>query len=108
MSYPRRRGKYNAKRSEVDGIKFASKSEADRYGELKLLLARGMIQDLVLQKRYPLHAGNGDLICHYVADFVYGEDGVTVVEDRKGFKTDIYKLKKKWFEAEYGIRIRET
>lgn len=35
-------------------------------------------------------------------------DIVRVVEDCKGFKTEIYLRSKKHFEAQYGIRIRET
>ena len=39
----------------------------------------------------------------YIADFMYKDikRGVTVVEDVKGFKTDVYKIKKKLFLYKY-------
>jgi hypothetical protein len=43
-----------------------------------------------------------------VADFTYMEDGKLVVEDCKGFKTDVYKIKKKLMLWVHGIRIKET
>ena len=44
----------------------------------------------------------------YVADFVYEENGQTVVEDVKGVKTPVYKLKKRMLAEKYGIVIKET
>lgn len=106
--------KYNAKRTTVDGITFASQKEARRYQELKLLERAGKIHSLELQRRYPLKV-EGELICTYVADFVYGEsDGTTIksavriVEDTKGFQTREYKIKKKLMKAIYGIEIQEV
>ena len=46
--------------------------------------------------------------CYYIADFVYTENGATVVEDTKGVKTDAYKIKKKLLLERYGIKIRES
>lgn len=127
------KSKYRAIRTTVDGVKFSSKKEAARYGELKLLLKRGDIRELRLQPRYVLCALTIDMadlrnvnagvvsprrvpVCVYVADFEYEESdrgwgGVNwtrVVEDTKGFRTDVYKIKKKLFEAQYGIQIREV
>lgn len=103
--------KYRAVRTVVDGITFASKKEAARYKELKLLEKAGKIKDLVLQFSYPLEI-NGTLICRYRADFIYLTPATfghsRVVEDCKGFKTPIYKLKKKLMKAIYGIDILET
>lgn len=99
--------KYNANRTKVDGISFASKAEARRYSELMLLAKAGQISALVLQPKYPLHVKDWK-IGHYIADFSYiGADGKQVVEDVKGFKTDIYRWKKKHVESEYGISITE-
>jgi hypothetical protein len=52
--------------------------------------------------------GKWERLCVYRADFTYEADGKLVVEDAKGFRTEMYKLKKKWVKAEYGIDIREV
>ena len=101
--------KYGAKRTEVDGIVFASRSEARRYQELRLLQAAGEISGLELQVKYPLVV-NGVKIADYVADFRYYEDegDTLIVEDRKGMRTPVYRLKAKLMRAVHGIEIRET
>jgi hypothetical protein len=107
----RRNGhKFNAKATVIDGIRFASQAEAARYAELKLLAKAGQISELVLQPRYGLNVGNNRrvLIGEYRGDFYYlDRDGDPVVEDVKGFKTPLYRWKKKHFEAQYGIAITE-
>ena len=105
--------KYKAKRTEVDGIVFASQKEARRYRELKLLEKAGEIRNLQLQPRFPVWAPGGDMdskLGEYRGDFSYTDnrDHGFVVEDVKGFKTPLYKWKKKHVEAQYGIRIREV
>lgn len=104
----RARAKYGNKKTIVDGIKFDSIAEAARYGALKLMISAKMITDLELQKRYKLEV-NGELICTYVADFVYRFCGSSVIicEDVKGTKTPVYNLKKKLMKAIHGIEIRE-
>ena len=110
--------KYRAQPTVVHGFRFASKAEARRYTELLLLGQAGEIRNLELQPRFPLTV-DGVTVATYVADFRYEEvawngpkgiDGTfrDVVEDCKGFKTPTYRLKKKHFEAQYGIAIRET
>lgn len=105
--------KYGAVRTEVDGITFASKREARRYSELKLLERAGEIADLELQPRYPLVV-NGVKVCTYVGDFLYRPTfrgavmAQPVVEDAKGFKTPEYKLKAKLFRAVHGFPITEV
>lgn len=105
--------KYGAVRTEVDGISFASKAEARRYAQLKLLQKAGKIDRLELQPRYPISVG-GHAICTYVGDFQYveiGRDGYAtsrIVEDVKGVKTDVYQIKKKLLKALYGIDITEV
>jgi hypothetical protein len=91
----------------VDGIKFASNMEAKRYIVLKEMEKNGHIENLQLQVRYQFRH-NDRLICTYVADFVYDEDGVPVVEDVKGRVTPVYSIKRKMMDAFYGIKIRET
>lgn len=94
--------KFNACKTEVDGITFHSKKEANRYRELKFLEQSGMIRDLKLQVRFPISVFS-EHICTYIADFMYYDSKTdnTCVEDTKGFKTDVYKLKKKLFHACY-------
>lgn len=104
--------KYRAIPTEIDGILFASKREARRYGELKLLVAAREITDLVLQPRYDLVVpnvdGGLDKICTYVADFEYTMLGIRITEDVKGVKTPLYKLKKKLLKSLHGISVLET
>lgn len=95
--------KYGAKPTHVDGKKFASKREARRYAELKLLEQAGKIAGLQCQVRYRLVQ-----VVHYVADFVYTENGQQIVEDVKGYKTREYKAKKKLMATQHEIEIRET
>ncbi len=104
--------KYGAVKTQVAGITFASRREAARYSELKLLERAGKIRNLVLQKRYKLEI-DGELICTYVSDFEYQEDHprlswIDVTEDAKGYKTAEYKIKKKLMSAIHGIEIREV
>lgn len=105
--------KYNAKKTVVDGIKFDSKKEAKRYKELKALELVGKIDRLELQPRFLLQDGfryEGKAIrkIEYVADFLYRDLSTyeLVVEDVKGVKTDVYKLKKKLFLKRYGDEYR--
>ena len=108
--------KYGNIRTEVDGITFASRKEANRYGELTLMEKAGEIRDLKLQRVYTLISAqrdeNGKVIeqpLKYIADFVYKDrEGRTVVEDAKGLKTDVYKIKRKLMLCLYGIRIQEV
>lgn len=103
------RHKYGAKATTVDGIRFASKFESERYGYLKSLERAGVIRSLQLQPRYKL-AVNGILICTYVADFSYEREGTdgswaSIVEDAKGVETPEFKLKKKLMQAVLDIEI---
>ena len=107
--------KYHSKKVTVDGIEFASKKEANRYTELKLLEKQGYIKDLELQKQFelqPRFKKNGKTYrpITYIADFVYLDlrTNKNIVEDVKGFKTDIYKLKLKMFEYIYlDLELKE-
>lgn len=97
-----RRSKYNAKKTIVDGIAFASQKEAARYVELKLLERAGEISSLELQPKYILvnkfttHTGEKIRELAYIADFRYVDSsGAVIVEDCKGMKTDVYLIKRK-------------
>jgi len=99
--------KYKAVKTIIDGIKFDSKKEAQRYLELKTLQSLNYITGLQLQVKYDLIV-NKIKICKYIADFKYFEKGSVIVEDCKGVLTPIYKLKKKLMKAIYNIDILET
>jgi hypothetical protein len=100
--------KYHAIKTEVDGYIFASKREASRYSELKLLESAGEIFNLKLQPKFPI-AVNKQKICTYIADFEYEtKDGTIITEDVKGVKTPVYRLKKKLMKACFGIEITEV
>ncbi len=101
------KNKYRAVKTEVDGIVFDSKREAARYMELMLLERAGEISHLELQPKYDCII-NGKKICTYKADFRYFTKLGNIVEDVKGVKTPIYRLKKKLVEALYaGVTIQE-
>ena len=109
--------KYGAKKTEVDGILFDSRKEAQRWCELKLMERAGMITDLFRQfpiKLIPAQRDeNGKVIeraVGYVADFVYTDTatGKTIYEDVKGVRTKEYLLKRKMCLYFHGIRIREV
>ena len=107
--------KYNSNKMVVDRIIFDSKKEAMYYLHLRTLLKQGKIKDLELQKEYILRDkfkinGKTQRKISYKADFTYFsvEDNKLHVVDVKGFKTEIYKLKKKMFEYKYGIEIEEV
>lgn len=97
-----------------------------RYRELLLLEKAGEIWELELQPRFALHVPSTSgymrraalamnhcgmfKVGEYRGDFKY-HDAATepyVVEDVKGFKTPLYKWKKRHVEAQYGIQIREV
>lgn len=102
-----KRNKYGAVPTMVDNVRFASKKEAKRYQDLKILLRGNAIKDLLLQPKFLL-AVDGIQICSYVGDFQYTECNEVIIEDCKGFRTPVYKLKKKLMKAIYGIEIREV
>jgi hypothetical protein len=76
---------------------------------LKLLAAAGEITDLVEQPVFELIPKQlGERSCKYIGDFQYKENGVTIVEDCKGFRTPEYVIKRKLMMQVHGIRIREV
>ena len=107
--------KYYNQKTLINGIKFDSKKEAKRYTELKLLEKAHIIKELELQKKFELQPKyknkNGEHIraITYIADFYYydNEKQEYVVEDTKGFRTEVYKIKKKMFEYKYNMCIKE-
>ena len=107
--------KYHNKKIIVDGIKFDSLKESKRYNELKILEKAKEITELRLQVKFELQPSfkkNNKTIrkIEYIADFVYYDNKIQqyIVEDTKGYRTDVYKLKKKLFEYKYPhLTIKE-
>lgn len=107
--------KYGNRKIVVDGIAYDSKKEAKRGGELLLMQRAGMIHNLRRQVKYeliPAQYVDGKCVeraCNYVADFIYIDDqGNTVVEDTKGFRTKDYIIKRKLMLFRHGVAIKEV
>lgn len=128
-----RMNKYQAIKTCVNGIEFDSRKEARRYQELLLLQRAGVILNLRMQEKFLLIPSQFETVetgeyyqtgarkgtpktkevcvekpVVYVADFVYEQDGKTVVEDTKGFKTKDYIIKRKLLLWTHGIKIKEV
>ena len=103
----RRRSKYANVKTVIDGITFDSKGEAARYQELRLLEQAGEIANLRIHTRWELQPGWRDKDgkkwrpITYESDFDYTEGDAFVVEDFKGVKTQVFKLKEKLFRFIY-------
>ena len=118
----RRPHKYGATRVNIDGYTFASKLEAGRYRELKLLEKAGAITNLTVHPKFKIEI-NGEHICDAIMDFSYLKSGDgqaplgvndlggihfkkdVVVEDTKGHDLPISKLKRKLIRAVHGIEV---
>ena len=103
-----KRSKYNAVKVTIDGIKFDSKKEGRRYQDLKMLEKAGEISGLILQPSFellPKIKWNTKTLRKrtYKADFMYYDFDKcgTVVEDVKGFLTDVYLIKRQMFLIKY-------
>lgn len=125
--------KYKNKKVVVDGIIFDSKKEALRFKELKMLEKAGIISNLQRQVKYTLIPAQykrtslfyvkgknkgkpkkGKLIereCAYYADFVYSQNGNTIVEDVKGYRNgqayNLFVIKRKLMLYVHGIAVKE-
>lgn len=120
-----RANKYHSQKVIRDGVTFDSRKEFRRYEELQLLQQAGEITNLRRQVKFVLippqrepdtigsrgGVKRGKIIereCSYVADFVYTENGETVVEDAKGLRTKDYIIKRKLMLYVHNIRVREV
>lgn len=103
----RRPSKYGNRENFVDGIRFSSRLEADRYVELCLLTASGQV--LWFLRQVPFDVAPG---VKYRADYlvVWNRSGsaseAVTVEDTKGMMTSASRVKIAVVEQRYGIRIR--
>ena len=116
--------KYHSRKITRDGVTFDSVKEYRRFCELSLMQKSGAITDLRRQVKFELIPAQYRPVfdkktrkwkdrcvereCSYVADFVYQQDGKTIVEDTKGFKTKDYILKRKMMLYFHGITIKEV
>ena len=110
VELPAGQSKFNNRRTTVDGHRFASQKEADRYFWLKLMQQQGLISELTVHPRFEFFVKSRK-IGHYTADFSYVENGQLVVEDVKGgeaTKTEAYKLRKRLMAAVHGINVQEV
>lgn len=103
-----RRTKYRNRATVVDGFRFDSRLEADRYCELKLLRASGEVKYFLRQVPFVLAPG-----ATYRCDFLvvwdtparWNDLGVTA-EETKGFLTEASRVKLAMVEQLYGVRVR--
>jgi hypothetical protein len=107
---PKKPSKYGNTICYHEGEKFDSKWELEYWLILKMREKAGEITDLQRQVKIPLRASGGKIVSSYIADFGYFSGKEPVYEDAKGQQggTPLFKLKKKWVEAEYGVIIREV
>lgn len=106
--------KYKAKKCGS----FDSKKEASRWLVLCEMQEKGLISDLNRQVKYeviPKQMKDGKVIeraTKYIADFVYTQEGKTVVEDVKGYRKggayNIFVIKRKLMLERFGIEVKEV
>lgn len=102
--------KFRNRKVTVDGVSFDSVKESRRWSDLSLLQRAGQISDLSRQVRLPLKV-NGQLVCTFIPDFTYTENGQQVIEDTKSpitRKHPVYRIKVKLLKALTGAEVRET
>lgn len=92
----------------AEGVMHQSRLECDWCNRLHAMQRGGAICDLEAhpQPVYRLEV-NGTHVCKYIADFRWLENGQEHVADAKGFKTQVYELKKRLMLACGGIEIEE-
>ncbi len=102
--------KFRNRKTVANGVTFDSGKEARRWQELQLMALAGAITELKRQVSFDLCV-NGMLICRYIADATYRENGMLVCEDVKSpisRRQGDYRIKFKLMRAVHGIEIRET
>ncbi len=110
------KNKFNAKTTVVDGVKFPSKKEANRWCELLQLQLYGEIKELERQVVIPLEGRDGPLRTRtgrqmrMTVDFKYRDKRLGwawVLEDSKGMPTRDYEVRKAVVQA-MGLEVKET
>jgi len=100
-----------SKYSNVRTHGFHSKKESNRFDDLVLLQRAGEIYDLKTQVRYTFDQLSYPSGRHpsYIADFVYRDkNGKQIIEDTKGYRTGIYKLKYALMQHFFNLTVLET
>lgn len=108
-----KRSKYRAEPIVVDGIRFDSKREAARWGELKLLEKAGKVKAIHRQRIHEFRFREATIKTKtgkpysYRSDFYYFdvEEQRWIAEDVKGFDTPVGKLKLAIMEA-LGVQVK--
>lgn len=104
------RNKFGAEKTVINGITFASRIEAERYEQLRLLERAGEIDQLILQPEFQIlrgwiHPETGEKIKSrfYVGDFQYIDKQAEkiIVEDVKGMETAEFRLKWSLVKSQY-------
>lgn len=103
--------KYHNKKCIYKDMTFDSKKERDYYVILEMMLKNNQITDLKTQVKFELQPSfkfNGKTIrsISYIADFTYVKDEKLIIVDTKGYRTEVYKLKKKMMQFK-GYDIEE-
>lgn len=103
--------KYHNKKCIYKDMTFDSKKERDYYVILEMMLKNNQITDLKTQVKFELQPSfkfKGKTIrsISYIADFTYIKDGKLIIVDTKGYRTEVYKLKKKMMQYK-GLEIKE-
>lgn len=105
--------KYGNTKTVVNGIKFDSRAEAQRYSHLMILQRAGHISNLRCQVPFVLArsvkfagAARAKPALRYVADFVYTENGKEVIEDVKGVETQVFNIKRQLMMTALGKEVR--
>lgn len=103
--------KYHNKKCIYKDMTFDSKKERDYYVILEMMLKNKQITDLKTQVKFELQPSfkfKGKTIrsINYIADFTYVKDEKLIIVDTKGYRTEVYKLKKKMMQYK-GLEIKE-
>jgi hypothetical protein len=109
------KSRFKSKYKNVKTAGYDSKKESKRGKEIALLLKAGVIKEIeeqkvfVLQEKFkargvkPPHKIGTVRAIKYYADFYYYDcqKQEYVVEDAKGYRTEVYKVKSKMFRLKY-------
>jgi hypothetical protein len=109
------KSKFRNKKIIVDDFNFDSKKEAKRWSELKLMEKAGIIYNLQKQVSFELVPavilnGRKKPALRYVADFVYQEKYLKVIEDVKSTitrKNPVYRIKLHLMKAILNLDVKE-
>jgi len=103
----------NRKITAGDGGKFDSLAELRRWSHLQMLQRGGHISDLRRQVVFEMvpsvkfaGAARARPAIRYIADFVYLDQGIEVIEDVKGVETPEFKIKRHLMKALLGREVR--